>query len=82
MIAQSTTIRAAGRCRQTNKPGFLDMRVSCLFSAVPNGGGLLAQLRLRFAAAIYGPLLLGRDSHRGGGLFAVQESEAQGTPPT
>ena len=52
------------------------------FSAVPNGGGLLAQLRLRFAAAIYGPLLLGRDSHRGGGLFAVQESEAQGTPPT
>ena len=28
------------------------------FSAVPNGGGLLAQLRLRFAAAIYGPLLL------------------------
>ena len=46
------------------------------FSAVPNGGGLLAQLRLRFAAAIYGPLLLGRDSHRGGGLFAVQEFEA------
>ena len=43
-------------------------------SAVPNGGGLSAQLRLRFAAAICGPLLLGRDSHRGGGLFAVQES--------
>ena len=44
------------------------------FSAVPNGGGLSAQLRLRFAAAICGPLLLGRDSHRGGGLFAVQKS--------
>jgi CRISPR-associated protein Csb2 len=42
------------------------------FSAVPNGGGLSAQLRLRFAAAICGPLLLGRHSHRGGGLFAVQ----------
>jgi CRISPR-associated protein Csb2 len=44
------------------------------FSALPNGGGLAARLRLHFATAIQGPLLLGRDSHKGGGLFsAVRE---------
>jgi CRISPR-associated protein Csb2 len=44
------------------------------FSTLANGGGLVARLRLHFATAIQGPLLLGRDSHRGGGLFsAVQE---------
>jgi CRISPR-associated protein Csb2 len=36
-----------------------------------NGGGVAARARLRFATAIRGPLLLGRDSHRGGGLFAA-----------
>jgi CRISPR-associated protein Csb2 len=38
---------------------------------LPNGGGLKARARLHFATAIRGPLLLGRDSHRGGGLFAI-----------
>jgi CRISPR-associated protein Csb2 len=42
------------------------------FSAVPNGGGLLARARLHFAPAIRGPLLLGRDSHQGGGLFSME----------
>jgi CRISPR-associated protein Csb2 len=42
-------------------------------SAVPNGGGLVATARLRFAAAVNGPLLLGRDSHRGGGVFAAAQ---------
>ncbi len=32
-------------------------------------GGVAARLRLRFAVAITGPILLGRDSHQGGGLF-------------
>ncbi|MGE3746021.1 MAG: type I-U CRISPR-associated protein Csb2 [Sphingomonadaceae bacterium] len=40
------------------------------YAAMPNGGGLTARARLRFAHAVAGPLLLGRDSHRGGGLFA------------
>jgi CRISPR-associated protein Csb2 len=31
--------------------------------------GVSARLRLRFAVAIAGPIILGRDSHRGGGLF-------------
>lgn len=39
----------------------------------PNGGGLAARLRLRFAVAVAGPLLLGRDSHMGGGLFAAAD---------
>jgi CRISPR-associated protein Csb2 len=44
------------------------------FSALPHGGGLTARLRLHFATAVRGPLLLGRDSHKGGGLFsAVRE---------
>jgi CRISPR-associated protein Csb2 len=38
---------------------------------VANGGGLEALAQLRFATAVRGPLLLGRDSHRGGGLFAA-----------
>lgn len=40
---------------------------------VPNGGGLKVRVRLHFATAVQGPLLLGRDSHRGGGLFATEE---------
>ena len=35
----------------------------------PRGGRPTARLNLRFAVAIRGPLLLGRDSHAGGGLF-------------
>ena len=36
----------------------------------PEGGGIAARLCLRFATAIKGPVMLGRDSHKGGGLFA------------
>lgn len=35
----------------------------------PKGGRPTAKLTLRFAVAVRGPLLLGRDSHFGGGLF-------------
>lgn len=37
----------------------------------PNGGNVAARLRLCFAVAVAGPILLGRDSHQGGGLFAT-----------
>ena len=40
-------------------------------NAGPNGGGLAARVRLRFAVAVEGPIMLGRNSHRGGGLFAM-----------
>ena len=37
----------------------------------PKGGGVAARLCLRFATAVDGPVMLGRDSHRGGGLFGA-----------
>ncbi len=40
-------------------------------NAGPNGGGLAVRVRLRFAVAVEGPIMLGRDSHMGGGLFAA-----------
>ena len=40
-------------------------------NAGPNGGGLAARARLRFSVVVEGPIILGRDSHRGGGLFAT-----------
>ena len=40
-------------------------------NAGPNGGNPTARIRLRFAVAVEGPLLLGRDSHKGGGLFGI-----------
>ena len=41
----------------------LDVRVG------PRGGRPSAKLEIRFAKAVTGPVLLGRDSHRGGGMF-------------
>jgi CRISPR-associated protein Csb2 len=43
------------------------------FVPVPTGGGLGLRVRLRFETVVRGPLLLGRDSHAGGGLFAAGE---------
>lgn len=37
----------------------------------PSGGSLAACVRLRFAVAVKGPIMLGRNSHMGGGLFAA-----------
>lgn len=37
--------------------------------AGPRGGRPTARVMLRFAAAVRGPVLLGKDSHSGGGLF-------------
>ena len=45
-------------------------RIDVLNASVgPRGGRPTATLTLHFAAAVRGPLLLGRDSHRGGGMF-------------
>ena len=38
-------------------------------AAGPKGGRPRAKLEVSFAVAIHGPLMLGRDSHMGGGLF-------------
>jgi CRISPR-associated protein Csb2 len=42
-------------------------------------GGLRATLRLRFALAIAGPILVGRNSHFGAGLFGASEPDAVST---
>lgn len=42
-------------------------------SAGPRGGRPRAFLNLHFATAVQGPVMLGRDSHAGGGLFHAQE---------
>jgi CRISPR-associated protein Csb2 len=58
----------SAECERRGLP--LPMEVKILeFAGVANGGGLRARVRLRFATAIQGPLLLGRDSHQGGGVF-------------
>ena len=45
-------------------------------NAGPRGGRPHANLRLQFATAIRGPILLGRDSHAGGGLFHALSTRA------
>jgi CRISPR-associated protein Csb2 len=40
-------------------------------TAGPNGGNVVALARLRFQVAVRGPILLGRGSHKGGGVFAA-----------
>ncbi|MFN3351944.1 type I-U CRISPR-associated protein Csb2, partial [Pseudorhodoplanes sp.] len=77
--------RHAGRRKDPAEALAHDLELECLrrglprpnvevldFSALPNGGGLAAYARLRFAVAVRGPLLLGRNSHQGGGVFAVE----------
>ncbi|MGY6215320.1 type I-G CRISPR-associated protein Csb2, partial [Methylolobus aquaticus] len=72
--------------RQESEPAALaeDMRLECLRRALPNPdveildvlagprGGVRAFARLKFAVAVPGPILLGRDSHAGGGLFRAE----------
>ena len=59
---------ARAECRRRGLPAPLEVGVSDV-DAGPRGGRPTARLRLRFAVAVRGPLLLGRDSHAGGGMF-------------
>ncbi len=54
-------------CARHGLPRPSDIEV--LASRGVRGLGLSAELRLRFEAAVHGPLLLGRTRHLGGGLF-------------
>ena len=65
---QSLINDVSAECERRGLP--LPIEVKLLeIAGVANGGGLRARVRLRFATAIQGPLLLGRDSHQGGGVF-------------
>jgi CRISPR-associated protein Csb2 len=56
----------AAECQRRGLPR---PEVEVLNLSVGPNEGIAARLRLRFAAAVTGPILLGRDSHHGGGLF-------------
>ena len=55
-------------CRRRGLPSPAEVELLDVGSG-PRGGRPAATLKLRFARAVRGPILLGRDSHAGGGLF-------------
>ena len=55
-------------CRRSGLPSPAEVEILDVGSG-PRGGWPAAMLKLRFATAVRGPILLGRDSHTGGGLF-------------
>jgi CRISPR-associated protein Csb2 len=73
--------RHAGRGEEPAEALLVDVVTECRRRGIPAPkvelrtimpgprGGISARMRLRFAVALSGPLLLGRDSHAGGGLF-------------
>jgi CRISPR-associated protein Csb2 len=61
---------AASECERRGLP---KPAIELLDLSVGPKDGIAARLRLCFAVAVAGPILLGRDSHQGGGLFLVQE---------
>ena len=63
----------AAECLRRGFPAPVEVEIGAVRTG-PRGGRPTARLNLRFAAAVRGPVLLGRDSHTGGGLFhAVPE---------
>jgi CRISPR-associated protein Csb2 len=54
---------------ECERRGLPKPEIELLDLSVGPNEGLGARLRLRFAVAVSGPILLGRDSHQGGGLF-------------
>ena len=71
----AATVKAdvAAECHRRGLPAPKEVQVSRV-NAGPRGGRPTAELKLCFATAIRGPLLLGRDSHAGGGLFHAVSS--------
>lgn len=60
-------------CRRRGLPSSAEVEVLDVRSG-PRGGRPSATLKLRFAKAVRGPILLGRDSHAGGGMFRAASS--------
>ena len=56
---------------ECQRRGLPKPEIELLDLSVGPNGRIAARLRLKFAAAVAGPILLGRDSHTGGGLFAA-----------
>ncbi len=62
-------------CTRRGLPRPVDINVKSVVVG-PRGGRPTARLDLRFAVAVRGPVLLGGDSHSGGGLFHAAKAEA------
>ncbi|MGH8152961.1 MAG: hypothetical protein ACREPF_09550, partial [Rhodanobacteraceae bacterium] len=52
--------------------GLPQPEIECLYLSTGPKEGVAGRLRLTFAVAVAGPILLGRDSHQGGGLFLAR----------
>ncbi|MYF92426.1 MAG: type I-U CRISPR-associated protein Cas5/Cas6 [Gemmatimonadetes bacterium] len=63
-------------CRRRGLPKPRDIELHRV-KVGPRGGRPTAMVKLRFAVSVRGPILLGRTSHQGGGLFHAMTS-----PPT
>ena len=61
-------------CRRRGLPSLTEVEMLDVGSG-PRGGRPSATLKLRFATAVRGPILLGRDSHVGGGLFRTVSNQ-------
>ena len=55
--------------------GYPEPKVELLSHHTGPRGGIRARFCLAFSIAVQGPLLLGRDSHMGGGLFAATDDD-------
>jgi CRISPR-associated protein Csb2 len=76
--------RHAGRGKDPTNALLLDVGAECSRRGLPRPeiellkvstgprGGVAADLRLRFSVAVKGPILIGRDSHQGGGVFLAR----------
>ena len=67
---EALTVDVAAELGRVGWPVPADIRV--LAARRGSRGGLSGRLRLTFAAAQRGPLVIGRNMHKGGGLFACQ----------
>ncbi|MDE2905137.1 MAG: type I-U CRISPR-associated protein Csb2 [Acidobacteriota bacterium] len=66
--ASTIEMDVRAECRRRGLPAPIEVGVADV-DAGPRGGRPTARLEVRFAVAVRGPLLLGRDSHAGGGMF-------------
>lgn len=68
-----------GELSHRGLPAPVDIQVTDILSG-PRAG-LSARLTLRFAQPVTGPILLGRDAHRGGGMLGVRANVPSDGPP-
>ncbi|PKD41021.1 type I-U CRISPR-associated protein Cas5/Cas6 [Methylomonas sp. Kb3] len=70
-LAQADETIRADAVNECLRRGLPEPKVEILSMRQGPKGGIKARLCLSFAVAVNGPLLLGKDSHEGGGLFGA-----------